>query len=442
MALCPATTKDKYGCGLLSHCTYMQTIVVVGAGFGGLRSAIGLSKRLPNPKKIRIILVDKNSYHTYTPSLYEVATAYRERHMRADGATEQDFEEQLGGSACFSVREIVAQRNITFVRGEVTSINARLNTVALRGGNDIHFDYCIVALGSVAAYHVDGAQTCCNTLKTLTDALRIRERIEELFDKANRDGQCVHLATVGAGLSGFEIACEMAYYAGHLARAYNIDRTEIELTLIEAGPSILPRVPPSMRRAGVKRLEELGITVMTGDHIVKAEPGALHFSSGERLHTDFVLWSGGIKGHPMLKNAEGLTLDNKGRVIVDRFLHAHGADHIYAIGDNVAYHDEKRAIEAPATAWAAQQQADATARNIIARLRGREEKPFSLSFPGYVSAAGGKYGIAHLYGITIVGFPAWALKRIIDLKYILSLYPPWKGLMIWVREVRIFSRND
>jgi NADH:ubiquinone reductase (H+-translocating) len=428
-----------------AHAAYepMQTIVVVGAGFGGLRAALGLAKRFPHPEKTRVILIDRNSYHTYTPSLYEVATAYREGHLRADTATEREFEERLGGSACFSISDVVGRYNITFVHGEVMSINARSNIVQLRGNNDIRFDYCVVALGaSVAYFGVAGAQEHCAALKTLSDALRIRERVEELFDNALNEGQCVHIATVGAGLSGFEVVAEMAYYAGHLAHSYGINQNEIELSLIEAGDTILPHAPTTMRRAAAQRLEELGIAVLTGDRIVEVEPQMLHFASGKTAHADLVVWGGGIQGHSVLKNTKGLALDKKGRVVVDRFLHVHGADHIYAIGDNAAYRDEQHDSGAPATAWVAEEQADSVMYNITARLRGLEETPYTLTFPGYISSAGGKHGIAHLYGVTIAGFPAWVLKRMIDLKYILSLYPPAKGFLIWLRELRLFTRND
>src|SRR3989344_362801 len=107
----------------------MRNIVVLGAGFGGLKTAIKLSKKFKNNKEYKVVLIDKNSYQTYTPSLYEVATAYRGVSLRAN-ATEEEFQESLAGSACFNLKSIIDKYdNADFIQAEITNINLDIQTL-------------------------------------------------------------------------------------------------------------------------------------------------------------------------------------------------------------------------------------------------------------------------------------------------------------------------
>jgi len=171
----------------------MHNIVILGAGFGGLRSALRLSKKLKRKSEYKIILVDQNSYQTYTPSLYEVATAYRGRALRTD-ATELDFEENLANSSCFSLSTVLARhKNIQFLKDKISNILLDAKTIEFVSGNAVSYEYCIVALGAQNAFYgIKGADTCCHTLKTLPEALGIRHKVESAFSKAINENKQVN----------------------------------------------------------------------------------------------------------------------------------------------------------------------------------------------------------------------------------------------------------
>ncbi len=419
----------------------MKRIIILGAGFGGLRTALALSKKLQK-EEAEILLVDRNSYQTYTPALYEVATAYRGEAMVATQSDEHAFAAQLGGSVAFDVKEILKGTPITFVQDEVTRIDARASSVTLREGGDVPFDYAVVALGSATAFFgVEGAAEHCIAIKNIYDALRLRTEIERAF-AATPQASTMTVAVVGGGLTGFEVITEAALFIKHLKRRSKKEKARVRLVLIEAGPVILGAAPQPMRKRAIERLASLEVTVMTHAPVVAAEKGKLRFASGGFLATDVQMWSGGVEGHSVVRQSEGLVLNERGQIVVNEFLVSKTNGALLAIGDAAEYMDVAARVKAPATAWAAEQQADVAAQNIIALVRGEQPKPCKLSFPGFVASAGGKYAIAHLFGVTVVGFPAWCLKRMIDFKYLLSLYPPTIALGMWVRAVFLFGRND
>lgn len=421
----------------------MKNIVILGAGFGGLRAALGLAKKLKKNSEYRVILIDKNSYHTYTPSLYEVATAYRGGRLRAS-AREQDFEEELAGSSCFIIGDVIDGTRITFIQDEIVDIDLETRSIITRADDSITFEYCVIALGSEATFFgVEGAHVCCSSMKTLTDALHIREHVETIFKNFfTAQKEEIKLITIGAGFSGFEITTELAKYADHLARAYEVSRSRVKIILIEAANSVLPQAPPSMQKKAQRRLEKLGITFMTNMRIARTAPHKVIFEDGQEVTADFILWGGGIKGPSLFKEIRGLALHKSGKIFVDKYLRVRGQKNVFGIGDSSYFYDKRRKHDVPSTAWAAEQGADLVIKNINALMRGEALQEYRVRFPGFVSAAGGKYAIAHLFGVTIAGLPAWILKRLIDLKYILSLFPLFRGLSLWFKGLDLFTRND
>ena len=423
----------------------MHNIVILGAGFGGLRGALRLSKKLKRKSEYKIILVDQNSYQTYTPSLYEVATAYRGRALRTD-ATELDFEENLANSSCFSLSTVLARhKNIQFLKDKISNILLDAKTIEFVSGNAVSYEYCIVALGAQNAFYgIKGADTCCHTLKTLPEALGIRHKVESAFSKAINENKQVNLITIGAGLSGFEVVAEMAKHVAHLCSAHNnFDRNKVNIKLLEAESEILKGVPARMRSLARKRLKQLGVEVLLNTKVNRIEEDKIILNDNTQILADVSIWSGGVAGLDLFKKIGALPLEEyNGRILVDNKLQVVGQRGIFAIGDSSYFFDQASSRSVPATAWAAEQQADVVVENIQRLIHGDSMMDYEMRFPGFVSSAGGKYAIASLYGITFSGYKAWVVKRLIDLKYILSIYPFFNGLGVWFKELDLWTRND
>lgn len=418
----------------------MKNIVILGAGFGGLKTALKLEgdlKKLHDPEW-SVILVDKNSYHTYTAALYEAASAYRWK-----GAADiQTFEELLAGFVCLPLGQTIAKKNITFVRGTVAGVDFWNNTVVLVDEEPIPFDYLIFALGSETIYFgIKGAEKCCYALKNLYDAFHVRRRIEEIFSHANR-GKTIQIVIVGGGATGVETIAEIATYTKHLAKDYGLDYANVRISLFEAQSEILAGSPKSLRDAVLRRLKKIGVDILTSTRVEEVMPECILFEGGEKCDADLILWGGGVKGPLVLGDIKGVELDKRGRIAVDEFLQPKGLRKVFAVGDNALFMDEKSAIPAPATAFIAEQQADIAAKNVIYAITGQPLKKYNVSIPGYVISCGGKYAVAHIFGITFSGFLGWLVKKLIDLKYFSSILPFRTALFLWLRELRLFTKND
>lgn len=421
----------------------MHNIVILGAGFAGLRCALTLERHLRKSKLLHewsVILLDKNSYHTYTPALYEATSAYIWN--GAGRGEKQHFEEMLGGSLCLPISQIVEGKHIIFVHQEVSGIDFANKLVLTANGGKVSFTYLIFALGSRSIYFdIKGAETCCYGLKTLYDAFRIRRRIEEIFTKANK-GEEIKIAMVGGGATGVETIAEVAKYARRLARDFKIARSKVKLFLLEAEAQILWGVPERQRRVIEKRLRRLGVAIRARARISEVENTCVVLEGGETCATNITLWAAGIKGPALFERFGELGLDKRGRVTVDEFLRIEGQKNIFAVGDSAFFTDKRSGKPAPATVFIAEQQANLTAGNIVRLILGKPLRAFHISIPGYLISCGGKYAVVYVGGITFSGFLGWALKRLIDLKYFLSILPLAKAYSLWLQELRMFTKND
>lgn len=426
----------------------MKNIVILGAGFGGLRTALKLEKKLRglHADEWSIILIDRNSYHIYTPALYEAASAYK----WSKALDARQFEEMVSGSVCLPIREILAKRNITFTRDEIAGLDVMKRAVKTKTSGEIPFEYLVLALGSETIYFgVEGAEKCCYALKTVRDAFCIRRRLEAIFDAARRQKE-IRVVIVGGGTSGIEVIAEIATDTRHLAKEKGVDFNRVLLSVFEAKDQILPEAHASQRTAVEKRLKKLGVEVITGTTIKKVMPQCVVFGDEEKCEADMILWGGGNKGPTLFEGITDFPLTKKGQVEVDAYLRVKGAKEsaslaragIFAIGDNSFFKDVATGAGVPATAYVAETQADVTAENIVRAIKGESLVPYRLFTPGYVMSCGGKYAVARLFGFTFSGFLGWVVKKMIDLKYFASILPITQAVGLWIRELRLFVKND
>jgi len=419
----------------------MQNIVILGAGFAGLRCAIQLERLLKKAglqNDWSVVLVDKNSYHTYTPALYEAASAYV--WTGAGKGEVQSFEEELGGALCLPISTILKGKNITFVHQEIADIGFSERCIMTKAGGKVPFQYLVIAFGSESIYfNIKGAKACCYALKTFYDALRIRRRIEEIFRSFN--GNEIKITVVGGGATGVEVVAELSLYTRHLARDLKIDLSRVKILLLEAQDKILSGLPDTQRRAAARRLEKLGVQIRTGSRINEVEKSCVILDAGEKCPSDLIIWAAGVKAPILLEKFNELEKDKRGRITTDEFLRVKNHNNIFAIGDNALFVNEIGET-APPTAFIAEQQADLAALNILRLISAKGLLKYKMSIPGYVLSCGGKYGILDIWGITFFGFLGWALKRFIDLKYFLSILPLFKAFLLWFQELRMFTKND
>ncbi|OGL66739.1 hypothetical protein A2856_03165 [Candidatus Uhrbacteria bacterium RIFCSPHIGHO2_01_FULL_63_20] len=421
-------------------------IIIVGGGFGGLRAALELVKRRARLKSFEVTLVDRETRHIYSPLLYEVCTGG----LDADMGRASVQELKSGVAVPFSDFERrVKKSRLHFVRGELTGLDEEAKEIALKDGRTLPYDDLILACGGAPnTFGIPGVEEHAFFLKWLPDALRIRARIAA-FLEARRKGKerrvCVLIA--GGGPTGTESAAELANFFQRMTDAGVLDREAWHVRLVEAGPTVLPNHPEPVRQAARKRLEALGVDVMTGTKLNKIEPGRACLTiadDGEECirEADVVVWAGGIKPPAAWKSLK-LPVDAKGWLMAEPSLQLKGKDHVWGLGDAVSFMHPKTGVRVPALAQVATREAAIVAENVTRLL---ERRPaITWNPPEYwmtVTPLGGHHAIADLGRFVLTGFPGYVARKVADLMYFCSILPWRQALRLWAKGTMVYMRND
>lgn len=415
----------------------MQNIVVLGAGFGGLRAAmkLGRKSRWLARRGYQIILIDQNSYHTYTPTLYEVATTSKETATALD----------LKKVTTYPIAELVSGRGIQFRQETVASIDARRGQIILKNNEVITYSHLIFALGaSPNFFQMENLEEKAFTLKSFTDAIRIRDSIVEkvLSAKYNRE---INIVICGAGSTGVELAAEMQEWFCELKEEGQ--KCNIKTTLLDSSPSILSKFDKDVIRKAEKRLKKFGVNVLTKSPVEKITGDKITLKGDVRIRYDILIWAGGIQAHPL---TQSLPFKKSSRgVEVDKYLRSkllnkrtRLSGDIYVVGDNAALKNSRTRLLVPQMARPAISQGTIAAQNIISTIAHRSKKAFvPIEYP-YVVPVGGKYALVKLGPFLISGIFGWILKGLIELGYLISIMPLKRALKIWYGGLLMFIQND
>jgi NADH dehydrogenase len=366
-------------------------VVVVGAGFGGLRAVRRLA-RYP----VRVTLIDRKNHHTFQPLLYQVATA---------GLSP--------GEIAAPIRWIVrGRRKVEVLLGEVQDFDLQRRLVKLPD-LEIPYDYLIVAAGVSHAYFGhDEWEARAPGLKTIEDALEIRRRVLLAFELAERQaasgaGQMpLNFVVVGGGPTGVELAGTLAEIAHRvLADEFvSIDPKTTRIILLEGGPRLLPTYPEDLSRSAEEQLRRLGVEVHTSTMVTGVEPGAVWMGQ-TRLSATVTLWAAGVAASPLGKKL-GAPVDRAGRVLVHPDLSIPGHPEVFVIGDLASLQDEHGKM-LPGVAPVAMQEGVATADNIARDLQGESRRPFHYFDKGSLATIGRAAAVAQFGKVHISGFIAW-----------------------------------
>lgn len=423
----------------------MINIVILGGGFGGIRAALDLDWKLKRRQDVSITLIDRLAEQTFYPALYEVATVFGVDHQHP-------YHTKLKGTVCIPYAEIFAGTRVQTVQAEVIEINLENKHLTTAGFSFYPFDYLVIALGSVpSTFGVPGAEEYAYKFKTIEDGLALADKIEELFTSIKKNERAVPVKIIvgGAGFTGIELAAELSNCVGHIAHRHKIPRRGCTaITLIEAGPELLPLVGERERTLIKKRLAKVGVSVIESSPIVAVGPNSVKLKDGQELAGDMIIWSGGVKAPELVKKTNGLERDEKDRIVVDDWLRVKNHHEVFGVGDAVAFLDPKTQKPVPQLAYVAGEQGKVAAEN-IARLIfcGSKEtallEKYQPFYDAWITPVGGKYAVAHLgKGITIGGFGGYLIRQAVDLRYFLSVLSLPRALHLFLSGIKVFSKND
>ncbi|MGA8150475.1 MAG: NAD(P)/FAD-dependent oxidoreductase [Terriglobales bacterium] len=370
---------------------HIPQIVIVGAGFGGLRAARRLAR-----SPVRIVLIDRKNHHTFQPLLYQVATA---------GISP--------GEIAAPIRWIVrGRRNIEVLLGEVRDFDLEKKLVKL-ADLEISYDYLIVAAGASHAYFGhDEWEPFAPGLKTIEDALEIRRRVLLAFELAERQAASgeghvqLNFVIVGGGPTGVELAGTLAEISRQvLANEFaSIDPKTTRIILLEGGPRILPAYPEDLSRSAEEQLRHLGVEVHTSAMVTGVEAAAVRVGETS-VPAAVILWAAGVAASPLGK-ALGTPLDRAGRVLVNPDLSVPGHREVFVIGDLASLKDKHGKL-LPGVAPVAMQEGVTAAHNIERDLKGEPRQDFNYFDKGNLATIGRAAAVAEFGKIHISGFVAW-----------------------------------
>ena len=354
-------------------------IVVVGGGAGGLELVTRLGAALGR-EKFDIILVEKNRTHVWKPLLHEVAAGSLDANL--DEVGYRSHGHRWGYRFFYGALESIDRDSRHAIIAPILDEDG----CEIMGRHRIRYDYLVLAVGSVSNdFGTQGVRRNCLFLDSRLQADRFRSklldhclRVSRSMSEHPEDDAHVRIAVVGGGATGVELAAEL-YNAAAALRHYGLevfDESRLAVTLIEAGPRILPALPEDLANAARAELEALGVRVLTNMAVVEATPDGMRTASGEFIPAELRVWAAGVKAPDLLKEIGGLETGRGNQLAVRPTLQTTRDDRIFAIGDCALFIPEGAARPVPPRAQAAHQMAAAVAANLKRLVAGKPLRPF------------------------------------------------------------------
>ncbi len=392
-------------------------VVIIGGGFAGLNLAKSLKKA-----KLDLILVDKTNHHLFQPLLYQVATAALSP-----------------GEIAYPIREIFRkQRNTMVIMGEITSINKEKKQIQFINGDLLEYDYLVVASGTRHSYFGnDQWEKFAPGLKTIQDALKIREKVLLSFETAERlDNQqevakYLNFAVIGGGPTGVEMAGAIAEIARTtLVKNFRkIHPETAQVFLIEAMEHILPGYSTKLSEEAKRELESLGVKVVTGKKVIDITAEGVQME-GSFLESKNIIWAAGNQASPIIKTLE-VPLDRQGRALVEPDLSLPGHPEIFAIGDTCSIKG-KNGLPLPGIAPTAIQQGKYVAKILKKNIPHKDRPPFTYFDKGSMATIGKGKAIAKIGKLEFGGLMAWFAWGFIHILYLIGFKNRLGVLIEWV----------
>ncbi len=400
------------------------TVVIVGAGFGGLNAARAL-RRAP----VQVVLVDRNNYHLFQPLLYQVATAGLEP-------------EEIAKPARAILR---GQKNFDFRLLDVTRVDFAARRLETSAG-PIAYDYLVLAPGGETNFFgLDSLQRHGLGLKDIPDAVAIRNHVLTCFEQAmlepdaERRRALLTFIVVGGGPTGVEMAGALSELIRLvLVKDYpRLNIKDVRILLLEATDRLLPALPERLREAAGKTLWRKYVEVRFGASVADYDGRQARLKSGEVIPAQTVIWAAGVRASP-LNATLGLPTARQGRIPVEPTLQLKEHPEVFIIGDAAYREQDGEAL--PMVAPVAIQMGQSVALNIRRQLRGQPLEPFRYRDQGTLATIGRNAAVAKIYGIEASGFVAWVMWLGIHIIQLIGFRNKLFVLINWAWDYFFYER--
>jgi NADH:ubiquinone reductase (H+-translocating) len=420
-------------------------IVILGGGFGGMTTAENLEKVFGADRSVKFTLVSETNALLFTPMLAEVAGSSLEpTHISSPLRTSLRRTEVVRGK----VARVDLENRIVAVTVDAQAASGRLAT------EEFHYDHLVLALGAVSNYlGLSNVKQLAFDFKSLLDAIRIRNHVIDMFERANRESDPVKrealltFVVAGGGFAGVELAGALNDFArGMLADYPKLRREELHVVLVHARDRILPELSEPLANYALQRMTERGVTFKLNARLADARPGFVILKPDQEIPAQTLVWTAGTMPNPLLKSLP-IEKDKRGALVVDNTLAVPGHRGVWAVGDCASVADARNGKPCPPTAQFALREGRTVAKNIHAALHNARLTPFYFDSLGALCVVGHQTACAELTvpfardkSVRFSGLIAWLMWRAVYLGKLPGLERKVRVLTDWVIEL-FFPRD-
>ena len=402
-------------------------VIIVGGGFAGLYTALTLEKQLRYHPGIEVTLISQENYFLFTPMLHEVAAG------------------DLDASDIVNPLRSLLKR-VSFFEGKILGFNLQKKTLCVEHGFDGHkhelpYDQLVLAMGSTTHFFgLPGVEENALTMKSLSDAVSLRNRLIALLEEADTDcakgerTDLLSIAVAGAGFAGVETLASINDFLRNALRFYrNLSEDQLRLTLIHPGDTILPELSRGLGEYAERKLRARGIEVLPHCRVASYDGQTVRFNNGETISSRTLIWTAGTMPHALLGTVE--CEKEHGRVKVSADLAVPGWPGVWALGDCAHVPDLSNGKTCPPTAQHALRQGKVAAYNILAFAEGKPFRSFNFRSVGQLATIGRRAGVASVFAFNISGFTAWWMWRTIYLSKLPRLVKKLRVAFDWTLDL-------
>jgi NADH:ubiquinone reductase (H+-translocating) len=402
-------------------------IVIAGGGFAGLYAAMHFDKRLARRADVEVTLISRENFILFTPLLHEVAAG-----------------DLYPGDIVNPLRRIL--RHVKFIDADVQAIDLnarRIRCIASVADRELEFefDHLLLTLGSETNFfNMDGVRDWSVTMKSLSDAALLRNRMVALLEEASLQSdeaarrQLLTFVTAGGGFSGTETTGAVNDFVRETMRYYPQLREElIRVVVVHPGNFILPELGEELGRYAERKLRERKVEVIKGQRVANYDGVVVTLSDGTSIPAATLIWTAGVKPSPVI--AQLPCEKERGRLLVSEYLAVTGVPGLWAAGDCAAVPILDTENFHPPTAQHGLREGVTVAKNIEAMILDRSLKPFRFKMLGQLASIGHHTGVAMMFGIKFSGFIAWWFWRSVYLMKLPRLAKKLRVMVSWTLDL-------
>lgn len=417
---------------MASNSKLTKRILILGSGFGGLYTALHLEKKFRPDAAVEMTLVNRENFFLFTPMLHEVA------------AGDLDLTHIVN-----PVRKLL--RRTHFFNGDIKKIDLKECRVIVAHADDNHdhelaYDYLVLALGSVTNfYHLPGLAENALTMKSLSDAIRLRSRLIKNLEEADFECACedrsrlLTVVVAGGGFAGVETIASVNDFVREAIEFYpKLSEKEVRMVLIEATDAILPELGPQLGAYARKKLTGRGVQFLMNTAVKGVSNEEVNLSDGTSIKTNMLVWTAGVSPSPLLDMLN--CSKERGRLVTNEFLEVTDYPGVWALGDCAAVPNPTTGKSCPPTAQHAIRQGKVVAENVVAAIDGGQRRRFEFKTIGALASIGKRTGVARIMGINFSGFIAWWLWRTIYLSKLPRFEKKVRVALDWFLDL-LFSKD-